>query len=107
MLRVWARSGGNVAAAQRLAVAQAEHERRRALGDHQAVGRGARHDGDGIGAVHLFQRGADRVEERRRHLAQSAVDEVGDDLGIGIGGEAHAFRFQRLSQRDVIFDDAV
>ena len=98
---------GDVAAAERLAFAEAEDERRGVLGDDDPIGCRARDDRDRVRAVHLRERRADRVEESWCAGAQRAIDEVRDDLGVGVGREPHAFCFERLAQRDVVLDDAV
>ena len=35
------------------------------------------------------------------------LDQVGDDFGVGFGGELVAFRDQFLLEREIVFDDAV
>jgi hypothetical protein len=62
------------------------------------------HDGQGIGAVQLAQRGA-------RGLADVAVvgllDEVRDGLGVGLGDERMAARLEPVAKRLEVLDDAV
>ena len=65
------------------------------LGDDDAVGLASRDDRDGVGALDRRERACG---PRRRGLgaaAQLAVDEVGDDLGVGVATRnLHALRLE-------------
>jgi hypothetical protein len=79
---------------QRRAGARADHALRLVAADH----------GDGVGAVQLQHRGLHGLEQV---AVVEAVDQVGDDLGVGLALEHVALGFERGAQRLVVFDDAV
>src|SRR5262249_38214150 len=58
------------------------------------------------GASQLTERATHGFVEPRR-IAQMALDQVRDDFGIRLGGEPMTVGCQPLSQRYVVFDDAV
>ncbi len=99
--------GRHVRRQERLALAEADDQRRRHLrgddlarvlvGDHRQR----------VGAVHLAQRHAHRAHQRRRALLQRLVDEVGDDLGVGLREEPAPRDLEPRAQRQVVLDDAV
>src|SRR5690606_7354995 len=99
--------GGDVGGDEVFALAQAHDHGRRVLGRQQGVGIGVVHDDDGVGAAHLGQRLAHGDGEIGGAALHLAVDEVSDDLGVGLGGELRAAGRQLLAQRQVVFDDAV
>jgi hypothetical protein len=105
MLRVQAEQ--DVAAAKGFSISDAQHERRGTLRDDEPIGRGARDDCDGVGAFDLLQRDPHCVEEARGAADERAIDQVRDDLRVGVRRKPHAIRLERLSKRDVVFDDAV
>ncbi len=98
---------GDVARAEHLALADADDERAVGLRDHDLVGCVARDDGDAVGAAHLLERSAHGVDETRGARGQRLVDEVRDDLGVGVAAEPHALGLELPSKRDVVLDDAV
>ena len=62
------------------------------------------HGDEGVVAAQLGVGGADRGGE----VAVVVVgDQVGDDLGVGLGGELLAFGLQPLAQVGVVLDDPV
>ena len=67
----------------------------------------ARRDRDGVRAVHLLERLANRIEKSWCTGAERAIDEVRDDLGVGVRREVNAVCFESLPQGNVVLDDAV
>ena len=68
-------------------------------------------DGDAIGADHLAQRFPHGLDKRGLRFFLAAVegraDQVGENLGVGLGLENMAFLFELGPEREVVFDDAV
>src|SRR5947208_28965 len=63
-----------------------------------------RHDGDPVGALDQRQRLADG----RDQVAVVVMgDQVGEDLGVGLGAELHARRAELLLEGGEVLDDAV
>ena len=79
---------------ERRAVARADHAVRLVAADH----------GDRIGAAQARQRALHRLEQV---AVVEVVDEVGDDLGVGLRHEPVALRLQLGAQLVVVLDDAV
>jgi len=101
------KDGRNVRGDERLALAQPhDHAPSSLLGRDQPIGIRAREHGDGVGAAQLPERAADGFVEPRR-VAQMALDQVGDHLGVGVRGEPMALARQPLLDREVVLDDAV
>jgi hypothetical protein len=107
---------GDVAAAEHFALAPADDEGRSLAGGDDDLGLVARDDGDGVGAADVLQGLLDGLEEGdlrgSRRCAEGsalelAVDEVRDDLGVGVGEEADALPLELLPHADVVLDDAV
>jgi hypothetical protein len=84
--------------------ADAQHQRRAGARAHHAVRLVAVQHGDGVGAAQLLHGGLHGAEQV---AVVEAVDEVGDDLGVGLAGEVVAACAQALAQLVVVFDDAV
>ena len=79
--------GGDVAGQERFAVAQADDERRIAPGGDDGVRIGGARDDEREGAG---QRAADLAQRRgqgRRTGGEALLEQVGDDLGVGVAGE--------------------
>jgi hypothetical protein len=89
---------------ERLAVADAEHQRRAEPRADDAVRLVAAEDGDRVGAVQLDDGALDRVEQVAFVVE---VDEVRDHLGVGLAREHVAARLKRRTERLVVLDDAV
>ena len=99
--------GRDVGGEERLVLAQAHHHAARpVLGRHEAVGRILRQHHDGVGAAQLAERPAHRLVEARR-VRQVPLDQVGDHLGVGLGGEAMPLGLQPLLDGEVVLDDPV
>ena len=100
------RQRDGVGAEIHLAVAVADGQRAAAAGaDHEVV-LALEDDGEGKGAAQSLQRFAHRLG--RRHAAvEIGGDQVGDDFGVGLGGEPGAGRYQFLAQFAEVLDDAV
>ena len=96
--------GHGVAGEEQLLVAHAHHQGRASAGADHAVRLVAADDGDGVGALQVGDGGAHRLEQVA--LVQ-AVDQVRDDLGVGLAGEVVALGLQRGAQLVVVLDDAV
>ncbi|MNT30538.1 hypothetical protein D3C72_1663360 [compost metagenome] len=62
------------------------------------------HHGDGVGAVQFGHGGLHGVEQV---AAVVAVNQVGDDFGVGLAHKHIAACLQRLAQFFVVFNDAV
>ncbi len=63
-------------------------------------------DGDGVGTDQALA-GEANGREQVRFAPQDGLHQVGDALGVGIGGEDIALGAQFAAQGFVIFDDAV
>ena len=98
--------GERVGAEIGLALAIADGERRPHPGADQHVGMVAEQDGDGEGAVQAGEHGGDRVA-RALALLELVVDQMGDDLAVGLRLEGAAGRLHLLAKRPEILDDAV
>ena len=96
---------GRIGGEEHLAVADAQHERAAVAGHDQRVGPLGIDDGQPIGAddapKHLGHDGL----ERRAVVHQG--DEMGEHLGVGVGGEDTAALGELRAQRRGILDDAV
>jgi len=99
-----AHEGGDVGGDEHLAVADAEHHGRAVAGHQDAVGHAGVADGDAISAFDLTQGGADAVVEL---VAFGARDEVGQHLGVGVGGELDSLGLEHGPQARGVLDDAV
>ena len=84
--------------------AEAQHQRRALARAHQALRLVAVQHGDGIAAAQALD---GRLHRRQQVAVVQAVDEVDDDLGVGLAGEEVAARQQLGAQGLVVFDDAV
>ena len=96
----------NVATAQGCAITQADDQRRSILGHDDAIGLFRRCNRERVGATHASERSSHGFEQARA-LLHRAVDEVRDDLGVGVALEAHAVLLELALQLQVILDDAV
>ncbi|BDZ49112.1 hypothetical protein GCM10025867_13530 [Frondihabitans sucicola] len=98
--------GSDVAAEEVLAVAQADHQRRVAASADDDAGLVGVHDEQGEGALEAVHDPSQRLGE----VADRAVlagDEVGGDLGVGLGGEDRALEEELFFQVGEVLDDAV
>ncbi len=84
--------------------AQADHQRRSHARRDQAVRLVAVHQHERVDALHLRERRAHGRLERAR---VERLDEVRDDLGVGLRHEAVALGGEARLQREVVLDDAV
>ena len=73
-----------------LAIAEPNHQRRRVLGGDEQVRLVVAHHHERIAAADLAERAAHRRGQVRRAGGQRVVDEVGEDLGVGLRGELRA-----------------
>ena len=90
---------------EELAVAEADDDRRAVADGHDLVGIVGRDQHQPEQPAHVEQRPAHRIlEPVVLHLA---LDEVRDDLGVGLGDERVAFALQLLLQLEIVLDDAV
>ena len=89
---------------ERLAVAEPDHQRALLARRHQRVGVVAVHGGERVVAPELAECVADRVGEV---AVVVALDQVGDDLGVGLGAEPVALGLELASQLGVVLDDPV
>ena len=101
---MWGSSAGDVRGHVVLVRAQADHERRSHAGRHQAVRLVAVHQHDRVDALHLGER---RAHGRLERALVERLDQVGDDLGVGLRDEAVALGGEARLQREVVLDDAV
>jgi len=126
---------GDVGGEEELAIADADDGGRAHAGGDELVGVVGGHDSDGEGSGEVFDGFANGFFEcwpHRRylpygrcafgvavltapagrchqllHLLELLLDEVGDDLGVGLGDEGVAFGGELLLEGEVVFDDAV
>ena len=95
-----------IGAEKHLAIAMADRQRRAVAGaDHQVL-LAVEHDGEGEGAFEPPEHGAHRLA-RRPTAGQRLVDEMGHDLGVGLGGEILAPGNELVLQLPEILDDPV
>ena len=64
-------------------------------------------DHDGIGAHYLGQRSSHGIGQGGRPALHLGVDQVSEDLGVGLRGEDRPAADQLLTQSEVVLDDAV
>ena len=93
--------GGDVGADHVLAVAEADDDGAAAAGGDDGV-LALEEDGDGVGALDAGEGLGDAVDG-----AAGLLEEVGEDLGVGLGAEAVASATELLSQGVVVLDAAV
>jgi hypothetical protein len=89
---------------ERLAVADAQHQRRAEPRADDAMRLVAREHRDRVRAVQLDDGALDGVEQV---AVVVHVDEVRDHLGVGLAREGVAARLEHRAQRLVVLDDAV
>ena len=100
-----AEDGGDVGRDEELAVAQPDDDRRAVPDGDDLLGIVGRDEDQREVAAHQQQRAAHRVlEPVVLHLA---LDEVRDDLGVGLGDELVALPLELLLEIEVVLDDAV
>ena len=96
----------NVRGDEIAAVTVAEEQRRVLACGDEAVGRILAHDAQRVSALDAVEHAVDRG-----HKVPAAVIEIleqlRDDLGIGLGAEVHALRDKELLYLNIVFDDAV
>ena len=95
-----------VGADEVFARAVADRQRRTEARGDQQVGFGPEQHGEGERAVEPRQDGGDGVARGAARL-ELAVDQVGDDLGVGLALEGAALGEQLVAQRLEVLDDAV
>ncbi len=87
-----------------LTVADAQENRTAVAGDHDAVGLALVDDGDPVGTLDEEERGADGIFELRLRLSG---DQVGEHLGVCLGGEYHVGEDCGPQLRGVLDDPVV
>ena len=96
--------GRDVRREEGLAGAEADDGRRAVAGGDDLAGIARRDAGHGEGPFELADRGPDGLLEG---AAEVLLDEVDDDLGVGLGPERVALGPEPLLERPVVLDDAV
>ena len=96
----------NVRGDEIAAVTVAEEQRRILACGDEAVGRVLAHDTQGVCALDAVEHAVDRG-----HKVPAAVIEIleqlRDDLGIGLGAEVHTLRDKKFLYLNIVLDDAV
>ena len=87
-----------------LALAEADDQRALLTRCDEAVGVLGVHGDEGVMAAELAEGGADRVGQV---AAVVLLDQVGDDLGVGLGAESVALGHELAPQLRVVLDDPV
>ena len=87
-----------------LLLADAKHQRALIANGDQGIGHARPEHADGVGA---FDPGDGLFHRRHQVILEIFLDQMGKDLGVGLGGEDVAFGLQFLPQRMIVFDDAV
>ena len=100
-----AEDGRNVGRDEELAVAEPDDDRRAVADRDDLLGIVGRDQHEREQAAHQQQRPADGVLEAV--VLHLALDEVRDDLGVGLGDELVSLPLQLLLQVEVVLDDAV
>ena len=96
--------GGDRRGEEGLALAEAGDQRALLAGAEQATGLAGVHGDEGVVAAQLGVGGAGGDGEV---AVVVAGDQVGDDLGVGLGGELLPLGLQPLAQLGVVLDDPV
>ncbi len=96
--------GGHVGGEEALPVGEPDDERHVLAGADEPVALGAMHDDDGVGALDLLQRVADRLGEV---ALVGLLDQVGDRLGVGLGRQGVAAGLEAVAQLAEVLDDPV
>ena len=96
--------GGEVAGEVHLLLPDAEDERAAEAGHDQPVGEVGVHHGEAVGALDLGERVGNLVLEG---LGGRAGHEVGQHLGVGVGGQVDPVLAQSRAQRRGVVEDAV
>ena len=96
--------GRDIRGEEALAVAEADDERHVLPGADQPIALADVHDHDGVGALEPGQRVADGVGQV---APVGLLDEVGDRLGVGLGGQRVAAGLEPVAQLAEVLDDAV
>ena len=105
-------NAGNVGGDEGLALADADDDGRAEARDDDLVRLGGREHAQRKGSGEALDGAADGNFERNRLPGGFGVllhlfDEVGDDLGVGLGDELVALRSEFALQLEIIFDNAV
>ena len=99
---------GDVGGEEELALADADDGGRAHAGGDELVGVVGGHDSDGEGSGEVLDGLADGFFEGEvGGVFELLLDEVGDDLGVGLGDELVALGGELLLEGEVVFDDAV
>ena len=89
-----------------LANAHTQHQWTTLTRQHNGIGGLAVNDGEGVGALqhgeHLSHRG-----QQSLLCEQRPANQLGYHLGVRVGDTCHTILTQRLTQRTVVFDNAV
>ena len=100
--------GGDVRCQEGRPFVDPHDQRRDSAGGHDGIGVVRMHHRQRERSAHPAQCGPDRPHDAlRRGGGQVGLDEVGQDLGVGLGLEVVAVGDQLVGQLDVILDDAV
>ncbi len=101
-----AEDGGNVGREEEISLAQADHERTLALGPHDAARVPFPEDTDRVGSRDVVQCAAHGHLDVR-FLFEVLLDEVSDNLGVGLRAKTVSFLDEFLLERKVVLDDPV
>ena len=112
MLRVWCRMPGTSEATNALALADADDHRRAETRDHNLVRLGGRQHASAKAPVRRLTAWRTAASSGIGAPAACSVqldllDEVGNDLGIGLGDEFVALRSEFVFQIKIVLDNAV
>ena len=94
----------DVARDEALLAVQPDDERHVLAGADEPADLALVHDDERVGALELAERGADGVGEV---ALVGLLDEVGDRLGVGLGGERVAARLEPVAELAEVLDDPV
>ncbi len=87
-----------------MVVADPQKQRRTVARGHELVGVAAGYDSEAVGAIHLRQRGGDGILQVP---VEGLVDQVREDLGIGLAAERVAQLLELPPQDRGVLDDPV
>ena len=96
--------GRDVAGDEALLAVEADDERHVQAGPDQAADLAPVHDHQRVGALEAAQRGADGIREV---ALVGLLDQVGDRLGVRLGGQRVAVRLQLVPELAEVLDDPV
>ena len=99
--------GADVTGEEVFVAANAEEQRAAAARADDEAGMRGVDDGDAVGADNFFEGVADGFGEVAVGLFIMVADEVGEDFGVGLGGELVALGDEAVFEELMVFDDAV